>query len=50
MVLELDGALFEPSHMRYNAERVNDTAREPSLADMVEKAIIVCVIPSIVCL
>ena len=25
--------------MRYDAERVNDTAGEPSLADMVEKAI-----------
>ena len=27
--------LFEPSHMRYDAERVNDTAGEPSLSDKV---------------
>ncbi|XP_066287013.1 alkaline phosphatase-like [Branchiostoma lanceolatum] len=31
--------LFEPSHMRYSVDRPNDTAGEPSLADMTRKAI-----------
>lgn len=31
--------LFEPSHMKYEADRANDTAGEPSLADMTRKAI-----------
>ncbi len=31
--------LFEPSHMEYEADRAADPAGEPSLADMVEKAI-----------
>lgn len=31
--------LFEPSHMEYEADRAKDPAGEPSLADMVEKAI-----------
>lgn len=31
--------LFERSHMKYEADRVNDTAGEPSLADMTKKAI-----------
>jgi len=31
--------LFEPSHMHYEADRSNDLAGEPSLADMTEKAI-----------
>jgi len=31
--------LFEPSHMRYEADRKDDTAGEPSLAEMTEKAI-----------
>jgi len=31
--------LFEPSHMKYEADRANDTAGEPSLADMTKKAI-----------
>lgn len=31
--------LFEPSHMEYEADRAQDPAGEPSLADMVEKAI-----------
>jgi alkaline phosphatase len=31
--------LFEPSHMQYEADRVNDAAGEPSLADMTRKAI-----------
>ena len=31
--------LFENGNMRYDAERVNDTAGEPSLAEMVDKAI-----------
>lgn len=31
--------LFEYSHMNYEADRVNDTAGEPSLAEMTEKAI-----------
>lgn len=31
--------LFEPSHMQYEADRPNDTAGEPSLAEMTEKAI-----------
>ncbi|NP_001161499.1 alkaline phosphatase precursor [Saccoglossus kowalevskii] len=31
--------LFERSHMNYEANRPNDTAGEPSLADMTEKAI-----------
>ncbi len=37
--LSIITGLFEPSHMRYDAERVNDTGGEPSLSDMVEKAI-----------
>ncbi len=32
-------ALFEPSHMQYEADRPNDTAGEPSLADMTQKSI-----------
>ncbi|WP_206435804.1 alkaline phosphatase [Tsuneonella rigui] len=32
-------ALFEPSHMQYEADRAGDPAGEPALADMVEKAI-----------
>jgi alkaline phosphatase len=32
-------ALFEPSHMRYDADRGKDTAGEPSLAEMTTKAI-----------
>ncbi|XP_019625110.1 PREDICTED: uncharacterized protein LOC109470587 [Branchiostoma belcheri] len=31
--------LFEPNHMRYSVDRPNDTAGEPSLADMTRKAI-----------
>lgn len=31
--------LFEPSHMQYEADRPHDTAGEPSLADMTDKAI-----------
>ncbi|MDB6060042.1 MAG: alkaline phosphatase [Verrucomicrobiaceae bacterium] len=31
--------LFERSHMRYEADRADDTAGEPSLAEMTEKAI-----------
>ncbi|XP_072028874.1 alkaline phosphatase-like [Amphiura filiformis] len=31
--------LFEPSHMQYEHQRVNDPAGEPSLAEMTEKAI-----------
>ncbi len=31
--------LFERSHMKYEADRLNDTAGEPSLAAMTEKAI-----------
>lgn len=31
--------LFEPSHMRYEADRTKDTAGEPSLAEMTAKAI-----------
>ena len=31
--------LFERSHMQYEAEREDDAAGEPSLAEMVEKAI-----------
>ncbi|XP_019641729.1 PREDICTED: LOW QUALITY PROTEIN: alkaline phosphatase, tissue-nonspecific isozyme-like [Branchiostoma belcheri] len=31
--------LFEPNHMRYSVDRTNDTAGEPSLADMTGKAI-----------
>jgi len=31
--------LFERSHMRYEADRANDAAGEPSLAEMTEKAI-----------
>lgn len=31
--------LFEQSHMRFEADRVNDTAGEPSLAEMTGKAI-----------
>ena len=30
--------LFEPSHMQYEADRDNDTAKEPSLEDMTTKA------------
>jgi len=32
-------ALFNPSHMRYEADRKNDVAGEPSLSEMTEKAI-----------
>jgi len=31
--------LFEPSHMQYEVDRGNDTAGEPSIAEMTEKAI-----------
>ncbi|XP_072174583.1 alkaline phosphatase-like [Diadema setosum] len=31
--------LFEPSHMQYETQRLNDTAGEPSIAEMTEKAI-----------
>ncbi len=31
--------LFEPSHMQYEADRVGDTAGEPSLTDMTAKSI-----------
>ncbi|KAL9969141.1 hypothetical protein ACROYT_G021316 [Oculina patagonica] len=31
--------LFEPSHMKYEVDRGNDTAGEPSIAEMTEKAI-----------
>ena len=31
--------LFNPSHMHYELERQQDTAGEPSLAEMTEKAI-----------
>ncbi|MCW5627138.1 MAG: alkaline phosphatase, partial [Burkholderiales bacterium] len=31
--------LFEPSHMRFEADRARDGAGEPSLADMAEKAV-----------
>ena len=31
--------LFNPSHMQYELERQQDTAGEPSLAEMTEKAI-----------
>ena len=31
--------LFQPSHMRYEADRSLDSAGEPSLADMTAKAI-----------
>lgn len=31
--------LFEPSHMKYEVNRENDTAGEPSIAEMTEKAI-----------
>nr|XP_054768318.1 alkaline phosphatase-like [Lytechinus pictus] len=31
--------LFEPSHMRYEVERLNDTAGEPSIVEMTEFAI-----------
>ena len=31
--------LFEYNNMQYDAERINDTAGEPSLEEMVEKAI-----------
>ena len=31
--------LFQPSHMQYEIERVNDTAGEPSIEEMTEKAI-----------
>lgn len=32
-------ALFEPSHMRYEADRAQDIAGEPSLAEMTSKAL-----------
>ena len=32
-------ALFEPSHMKYEADRANDAAGEPSLTEMTDKAI-----------
>ncbi len=32
-------ALFEPSHMQYEADRLNDAAGEPSLSEMTSKAI-----------
>jgi alkaline phosphatase len=32
-------ALFEASHMRYEADRLNDEAGEPSLSEMTDKAI-----------
>ena len=32
-------ALFERSHMQFEQERMDDEAGEPSLAEMVEKAI-----------
>jgi len=32
-------ALFEPSHMQFEADRADDPAGEPSLAEMTEKAI-----------
>jgi alkaline phosphatase len=32
-------ALFEPSHMQYEADRANDAGREPSLSEMTSKAI-----------
>ena len=31
--------LFEPSHMQYEVDRASDTAGEPSIAEMTEKAI-----------
>lgn len=31
--------LFEYSHMKYEVDRADDTAGEPSLAEMTEKAI-----------
>ena len=31
--------LFEPSHMKYETDRAEDTAGEPSLAEMTTKAI-----------
>lgn len=31
--------LFEPSHMQYEVDRGNDTAGEPSIEEMTEKAI-----------
>ncbi|XP_030842761.1 alkaline phosphatase [Strongylocentrotus purpuratus] len=31
--------LFEPSHMKYEVDRLNDTAGEPSIAEMTELAI-----------
>ena len=31
--------LFEPSHMQYEADRADDTAGEPSLSEMTDKAI-----------
>ncbi len=31
--------LFEPSHMKYEYERKSDTGGEPSLTEMVQKAI-----------
>ncbi|MCX7054847.1 MAG: alkaline phosphatase [Proteobacteria bacterium] len=31
--------LFEPSHVKYEADRANDTAGEPSLAEMTRKSI-----------
>ena len=31
--------LFEPSHVKYEADRANDTAGEPSVAEMTRKAI-----------
>ena len=37
-VFSLQG-LFERSHMQYEIERVYDTAGEPSLEEMTEKAI-----------
>lgn len=38
MFIQIAG-LFEPSHMNFEADRPNDKWGEPSLADMVEKAI-----------
>ena len=39
LVLIISVGLFEPSHMRYEVDRADDPAGEPSIAEMTEKAI-----------
>ena len=39
LVLIVSVGLFEHSHMRYEVDRADDPAGEPSIAEMTEKAI-----------